>query len=59
MSLYKENDIIKKSVKLLGFNLVFYPPKKLKGSVVHVTSRDTYINNKPVLNGLFDLKWVY
>jgi DNA-directed RNA polymerase II subunit RPB1 len=30
------------------------PEEIMKNSVAEITSRDTYINNKPVINGLFD-----
>jgi DNA-directed RNA polymerase II subunit RPB1 len=30
------------------------PEEIIKNSVAEITSRDTYINNKPVINGLFD-----
>jgi DNA-directed RNA polymerase II subunit RPB1 len=30
------------------------PEEIIKNSVAEITSRDTYINNKPVVNGLFD-----
>jgi DNA-directed RNA polymerase II subunit RPB1 len=30
------------------------PEEIRKGSVAEITSRDTYINNKPVIGGLFD-----
>ena len=34
---------------------MFYLRKRFViGSVAEITSRDTYINNKPVINGLFD-----
>jgi DNA-directed RNA polymerase II subunit RPB1 len=33
---------------------VLSPEEIRKGSVAEITSRDTYINNKPVINGLFD-----
>ena len=41
--------------KLLVSNLVFYHQEEIrKGSVAEITNRDTYINNKPVIGGLFD-----
>ena len=42
---------------LLAKNLQFSilsPEEIRKGSVAEITSRDTYINNKPVIGGLFD-----
>ena len=30
------------------------PEEILKGSVAEITNRETYVNNKPVIGGLFD-----
>jgi DNA-directed RNA polymerase II subunit RPB1 len=44
-----------KSSKIVGIQFSIGSPEEIrKNSVVEVTSRDTYINNKPVLGGLFD-----
>ena len=41
--------------KILGIQFSILSPEEIrKGSVAEITSRDTYINNKPVINGLFD-----
>ncbi len=41
--------------KILGIQFSILSPDEIrKASVVHVTNRDTYINNKPIPNGLFD-----
>merc|ERR1711998_142796 len=46
----------KKNVsKILGIQFSILSPEEIrKGSVAEITSRDTYINNKPVVGGLFD-----
>ena len=53
----QNNDTINKnsSSKILGIQFSILSPEEIrKGSVCQITSRDTYINNKPVINGLFD-----
>jgi len=41
--------------KIIGIQFSILSPEEIrKNSVVEVTSRDTYINNKPVVGGLFD-----
>ena len=43
------------SSKIIGVQFILLSPDEIrKNSVVEVTSRDTYINNKPVIGGLFD-----
>jgi len=43
------------SSKIIGIQFSVLSPEEIrKGSVAEITSRDTYINNKPVINGLFD-----
>jgi DNA-directed RNA polymerase II subunit RPB1 len=45
----------KPSSKIIGVQFSILSPDEIrKNSVVEVTSRDTYINNKPVVGGLFD-----
>ena len=45
----------KVSSKIIGIQFSILSPEEIrKNSVVEVTSRDTYINNKPVIGGLFD-----
>ena len=40
--------------KIIGIQFSVLSPEEIrKGSVAEITSRDTYINNKPVINGLF------
>ena len=41
--------------KIIGIQFSILSPEEIRnGSVAEITSRDTYINNKPVINGLFD-----
>ena len=41
--------------KIIGIQFSMLSPEEiLKSSVAEITSRDTYINNRPVINGLFD-----
>ena len=41
--------------KVVGLQFSILSPEEIvKNSVAEITSRDTYINNKPVINGLFD-----
>jgi DNA-directed RNA polymerase II subunit RPB1 len=48
-------DNFKPSSKIIGVQFSILSPEEIrKNSVVEVTSRDTYINNKPVVGGLFD-----
>jgi len=43
--------------KIIGLQFGIMSPEEIrKGSVVEVTTRDTYINNKPVPGGLFDTR---
>tara|TARA_B110000967_G_scaffold190488_1_gene215240 strand:- start:5294 stop:6763 length:1470 start_codon:yes stop_codon:yes gene_type:complete len=45
----------KRSSKIIGIQFSILSPDEIrKGSVAEITSRDTYINNKPVIGGLFD-----
>ena len=51
----KETIPRKKSSKIIGIQFSILSPDEIrKGSVAEITSRDTYINNKPVIGGLFD-----
>lgn len=46
---------IQKASKIIGIQFSLLSPDEIrKGSVAEITSRDTYINNKPVIGGLFD-----
>jgi DNA-directed RNA polymerase beta' subunit len=41
--------------KIVGIQFSIMSPDEIrKGSVAEITSRETYINNKPVIGGLFD-----
>jgi len=41
--------------KIIGVQFSMLSPEEIRrNSVVEITSRDTYINNKPVIGGLFD-----
>jgi len=45
----------KESAKIIGIQFSILSPDEIrKNSVVEITSKDTYINNKPVIGGLFD-----
>jgi DNA-directed RNA polymerase II subunit RPB1 len=56
MSLHQNKTNEKKPTsKIIGVQFCMLSPEEIrKNSVVEVTSRDTYINNKPVVGGLFD-----
>ena len=44
-----------KASRIIGIQFSLLSPDEIrKSSVAHITSRDTYINNKPVIGGLFD-----
>jgi DNA-directed RNA polymerase II subunit RPB1 len=50
----KENNETNTS-KIVGIQFSILSPEEIrKGSVAEINSRDTYINNKPVIGGLFD-----
>ena len=41
--------------KIIGIQFSILSPQEIRNSsVAEITSRDTYINNKPVIGGLFD-----
>jgi DNA-directed RNA polymerase II subunit RPB1 len=41
--------------KIIGIQFSILSPEEIrKGSVAEITSKEAYINNKPVINGLFD-----
>ena len=41
--------------KIIGIQFsILYPEEIKKASTVEITNRDTYINNKPAIGGLFD-----
>ena len=43
------------ATKIIGIQFSLLSPEEIRnGSVAEITTRDTYINNKPVINGLFD-----
>jgi len=48
-------DNIKKASKIIGIQFSILSPEEIRNSsVAEITNRDTYINNKPVIGGLFD-----
>jgi DNA-directed RNA polymerase II subunit RPB1 len=54
MSLLSKNEY-NNSSRIIGIQFSILSPEEIrKNSVVEVTSRDTYVNNKPVIGGLFD-----
>jgi len=54
MSSFKDANSMSSS-KIIGVQFSLLSPDEIrKNSVVEITSRDTYINNKPVIGGLFD-----
>ena len=55
MSILTNNDIKDKSSKIIGIQFgILSPEEIIKGSIAEITNRDTYINQKPVIGGLFD-----
>jgi DNA-directed RNA polymerase II subunit RPB1 len=41
--------------KIIGIQFSLMSPEEIrKGSVAEITSRDTYVNNKPIIGGIFD-----
>ena len=49
------NNISMNPSKVIGIQFSILSPEEIrKSSVAEITSRDTYINNKPVIGGLFD-----
>ena len=55
MSKFQTTDMPINCSKVIGIQFSILSPDEIrKGSVVEITSRDTYINNKPVIGGLFD-----
>ena len=46
---------LKKPSKIIGIQFSLLSPHEIeKSSVAEIVNRDTYVNNKPVLGGLFD-----
>ena len=55
MTLNKKDANYKETSKIIGIQFSILSPDEIRNSsVAEITSRDTYINNKPVINGLFD-----
>ena len=53
METYEKNSM--NPSKIIGIQFSILSPDEIRNtSVAEITSRDTYINNKPVLGGLFD-----
>lgn len=51
----QQNDLNSNASKIIGIQFSILSPEEIRnGSVAEITSRDTYINNKPVIGGLFD-----
>ena len=49
------NNKMSDSSKIIGIQFSILSPEEIrKGSVAQIVTRDTYINNKPVIGGLFD-----
>ena len=45
----------KKASKIIGIQFSILSAEEIeRGSVAELTSRDTYVNNRPVINGLYD-----
>ena len=45
----------KNAVRIIGIQFSILSPEEIrKGSVAEITNREAYVNNKPVINGLFD-----
>ena len=48
-------DTSMKSSRIIGLQFSLLSPDEIrKGSVANIVTRDTYVNNKPVIGGLFD-----
>ena len=55
MSKFAKADIPNNVSKIIGIQFSILSPDEIrKGSVAEITTRDTYVNNKPVIGGLFD-----
>lgn len=49
------NNKINKHNKIIGIQFSILSPEEIRnGSVAEITNRDTYVNSKPVIGGLFD-----
>ena len=45
----------RKAAKIIGIQFSILSPEEIRnGSVAEIVNRDTYINNKPIIGGLFD-----
>jgi len=41
--------------KIVGIQFSIFSPEEIRaGSVAHITTRDTFVNNKPIIGGIFD-----
>ena len=55
MSTTSDNNSKQMASKIIGIQFSILSPEEIrKGSVAEITNRDTYINNKPIIGGLFD-----
>jgi len=54
--MYSQSGMMSNNIsKIIGIQFSILSPDEIrKGSVAEITTRDTYINNKPVIGGLFD-----
>jgi len=51
----RESGSIVTDSRIVGIQFSLLSPEEIRnGSVAEITSRDTYVNNKPVIGGLFD-----
>ena len=52
--------MLKNTSEVVGIQFSILSPDEIRrGSAVEIVSRDTYINNKPVIGGLFDPRMGY
>ena len=55
MSIYKELDYTSNVESVTGLQFGIFSPEEIeKQSVAEITKQETYINNEPVIGGLFD-----
>jgi len=55
MSKGSKTEMQNNSSKIIGIQFSILSPDEIrKGSVAEITTRDTYVNNKPIIGGLFD-----
>jgi DNA-directed RNA polymerase II subunit RPB1 len=55
MSGNRNSKVVISPSKIIGIQFSILSPEEIRnGSVAEITSRDTYVNNKPIIGGLFD-----